>query len=1072
MLETIRLSCLRDYCRAVAAVLCTLSHITSLSAQRPTVCGPDAKMELKCADACIICDIDGFRGRNNNGGQINEGDRPPSFCTSVNHNIQWIGFLAGSSQLTIELAVSGCEDGNRPDGGLEAGIFEVLNCDVPRSVVQSECDSDIGNNTTQVFNMETLVPGNFYYLIIDGNNGDICNYDIRVTRGTTKVPEVNNSGNLRGPQRICQGRAFTYQTNRVPGAPYYDWTLNGQAIGTETDLAQTITFPSDGDYQLCVTASNLCNVGPQECLNIRVGDFSPTRVVRSSCNNEAITVDGRTFTTTAEYPVLLQSRVGCDSTVIYDIRIADRITSSFDTTICAGKTLLFNGQVLSAAGPYSATIQLPSGCDSTVTVNLALTSCGYEIGAQPSNVGCAGGADGAIDVSVIGPGAPYTLRYRRVGDPGYTSFGLEPNGQIVRIPNLRAGSYELIWRDVYDAEQTRSITITEPAPLTVALQATLRFGGFNISCPGARDGEIRVTTQGGTAPYTYRWEDGSTAADRLGLAAGNYRLEVVDARGCRQNLTIALTAPAPIAVTDVALETCANEPVDIGGQLRSSSGVYNITIPARSGCDSLVRYTLTVHPLGASSLDSTICIGWTVDFFGRQLSQAGVYTQTLATVHGCDSVVTLRLQARSCAYEVSTRTENVACAGQRTGVIWIAVDGSEPMYELSWRNSNAALSGRMMLRGDSTPVRLDSLPADVYSMTVTDVFGVQASATPRITAPSPLFTSLASERRGDFDISCAGRSDGRLLATVGGGTPPYRYEWSNGQTSAEASGLSAGQVTLNLIDAKGCVRPSVYTLREPEPVEFVALPLRQGCDPDDEPGGVEVSELTGGQSPYRVLLNSGRPNVLASTYTLDTGQHEVTVVDAQGCTAVREVMVGAPERPTIEVDVLARMLRGDSLRLAPRYIGDIVRYDWAGDASLSCTDCPNPTVRPDSTSIYTVVVTNADGCTATAQLRLNVGINTTIYTPTAFSPNGDGANDGLTIFTAEPGSIIEELQVFDRWGEQVFAKADFAANEPALGWDGTFRGEHLNPAVFVYWARVRIPDVGVELVKSEVMLVR
>ena len=1047
--------------------------LAQVQAQRPAVCGPGASMQLKCQDACIICDIDGFQGRNNNGGQLNEGDLPQDFCTSVNHNIQWIGFLAGSAQLTIELSVSNCQNGNRPDGGLEAGIFEVTDCNLAGARRMSNCDSDIPNGSTQVFTMETLVPGNYYYLVIDGNNGDICDYSVRTTRGTTRVPVVTSSGGLRGPRQVCRGRDFVYTTSAVGGAAYYDWTLDGAPIGSEDDLEQTLTFSADGSYQLCVTASNLCNTGPQECLTIHVGDLSPTRVSLSSCDNTPISVNGRTFTTSGVFPVLLRNRVGCDSSVTYDVRIQGRLESSWDTTICAGKTLRFDGRDLSAAGTYTTILSSSTGCDSTVTLRLQLQSCGYVFGATAQALSCAGADDGQIAAWVEGPGAPYTLRYRAVGAPGYTSLALPPDGTQIILPDLAPGDYELLWRDVYAAEERLVVTVASPAALTVQLRADVKFGGFEVSCPGAADGDLTAEVAGGTAPYTYSWSDSRVGPNITNLTAGAYTLSVIDANGCRQNSTYTLREPLPIPETQVQLATCANEPVVLGGTSYQSSGVYRVVYRARSGCDSAVVYQLTVHPTAATQLDSTICEGWTVDFFGRSLRNSGVYQHTLSTVNGCDSVITLRLMARSCAYQVLAKAVPVACAGDRTGIIEVAVEGSEPTYDLRWRSRVGSLSGALVLSGDATPVSIGNLPAGDYLLEVEDVFGVQKNLMTQVLAPPPLRVTLASDLRGSYDISCAGAADGRLLANAQGGTPPYRYAWSTGAGSAQVAGLAAGPVSVTLTDAHGCEQRQTMTLRQPEPINYEAAAYGQGCDPATEPGGVRIRAVSGGQSPYIVRVDGGPDRRGFANLELAPGQHQILLRDKNGCSSEQAIFVDSLQVPVLQPEPTARLSRGQSTALRVRYFGNIVSYHWSGESSLSCTMCPTPTVSPVETSSYTIEVTGVDGCTARAELRVPVGVNPTLFVPSAFSPDGDGHNDGLTVFAAEAEAVVAQLSVFDRWGELLFERHDFAPNDTALGWQGTFRGERVNPGVFVYVAKVVLPEGDIlETLTGEVTLLR
>ncbi|MBV6653704.1 MAG: gliding motility-associated C-terminal domain-containing protein, partial [Mameliella sp.] len=96
---------------------------------------------------------------------------------------------------------------------------------------------------------------------------------------------------------------------------------------------------------------------------------------------------------------------------------------------------------------------------------------------------------------------------------------------------------------------------------------------------------------------------------------------------------------------------------------------------------------------------------------------------------------------------------------------------------------------------------------------------------------------------------------------------------------------------------------------------------------------------------------------------------------------------------------------------------------------------------------------------------------TGVYAPSGFSPNGDGSNDTFTIF-GEPGKLIEisRLEVYDRWGNQVFLKTNFQPNAPQEGWDGTFRGEALDPAVFVFYAQLVLANGKVTTIQGDLTL--
>jgi gliding motility-associated-like protein len=122
----------------------------------------------------------------------------------------------------------------------------------------------------------------------------------------------------------------------------------------------------------------------------------------------------------------------------------------------------------------------------------------------------------------------------------------------------------------------------------------------------------------------------------------------------------------------------------------------------------------------------------------------------------------------------------------------------------------------------------------------------------------------------------------------------------------------------------------------------------------------------------------------------------------------------------------------------------------------------------DSTTTYTVVVTDSV-CTVTASVTVRIFEfrceEPDIFIPNAFTPNGDGNNDVLLV----RGRFISalELKIFDRWGEMVFETTD-----KALGWDATFNGKPVDPAVFVYWLKVECEGGQTYFKKGNVTVIR
>jgi gliding motility-associated-like protein len=132
------------------------------------------------------------------------------------------------------------------------------------------------------------------------------------------------------------------------------------------------------------------------------------------------------------------------------------------------------------------------------------------------------------------------------------------------------------------------------------------------------------------------------------------------------------------------------------------------------------------------------------------------------------------------------------------------------------------------------------------------------------------------------------------------------------------------------------------------------------------------------------------------------------------------------------------------------YTGPIVSYNWIPQYKLDCSDCPTPFANPNITTKYKVKVEDRYGCINTGGITVVVVCNGENYfIPNIFSPNGDGSND---IFYVRGKGLfrIRSLRIFNRLGEVVFEKREFAPNNPALGWDGKYKGNKPKADVYVY----------------------
>ncbi len=162
---------------------------------------------------------------------------------------------------------------------------------------------------------------------------------------------------------------------------------------------------------------------------------------------------------------------------------------------------------------------------------------------------------------------------------------------------------------------------------------------------------------------------------------------------------------------------------------------------------------------------------------------------------------------------------------------------------------------------------------------------------------------------------------------------------------------------------------------------------------------------------------------------------------------------------------------GKTITLTPTVSADVTNVVWTPSTWVVASSTPSITVKPNLQTEYKVTVKNPGGCTASDLVNVFVlcdGSN--FYIPNTFSPNGDGANDkffprGTGLFT------IKQTRIFDRWGQEVFAKYNYKANDEAAGWDGTFKGQKLAVDVYVYLIEIQCENNATMIYKGNIALI-
>lgn len=504
---------------------------------QPLPCGPVPDMTSTCANACVICDIDGYSGINDD---TQTGQAPPGFCTGTVHHMQWIAFVAGSTNLTITVTPTNCQSGS----GLEVGIYQSQDCQSFQLV--SNCDGDIQEGEVGVFtNTIPLVIGQYYYFVMDGNMGDICRYLIQVTSGSTMVPSLATPELLQGPAVICQGSPATYGIPAVMGATEYAWTIDGVPAGKGSPVS--ITFLTPGLHELCVVAYNVCDTTAAACLTVNVLPGSTTDLAAGICIGDCLQLGDTTICDPGEYLIYLPNAAGCDSILHVTVVRQTFVENDLLASICSTDSLLVGDTWYHPPGQFDVILTAATGCDSIVHLSLASIEC--EISGQVivTNPVCAGDSTGTLAFNVSNGTPPLLYRWERVGG-GSSGNGMLPGVSLpVAISGLPAGTYAVTISDSFGNDLILTAALSDPTPLVVRLQPSI-YSGVNISCAGGADGSIDASVSGGTPGYSYTWEDGSATPGRSGLSADRYAVTVTDRNGCATMAEVLLTEPSPLLV--------------------------------------------------------------------------------------------------------------------------------------------------------------------------------------------------------------------------------------------------------------------------------------------------------------------------------------------------------------------------------------------------------------------------------------------------------------------------------------------------------------------------------------------
>ena len=730
------------------------------------------------------------------------------------------------------------------------------------------------------------------------------------------------------------------------------------------------------------------------------------------------------------------------------------------------------------AGTYFVTItDTVSNCIEVVSVTVVEPTVVTLSTDTIVNVGCNGTATGAIQVTATG------------GTPGYTysmSLGAAGTNTTGIFTTLPEGTYDVYAIDVNGCGDTISVTIGSGSLIAIDLDSV------NISCSSLIDGQVIATVTGGTPfatgfGYTASWTGPSgpiTGMDTLlNVPAGTYTMTVLDAAGCTQTATTTVLAPAPILVTatNVVPATCGDSTGSItltgaGGPsiLDGITGAYEFSLDGGS------TFSRGTNPFTFSNLASG--------------SYQIVIRDTNNTV--CIDVETIDLGSNS-DITGTTTTTNETCYLDADGTATALATSPSGGFTYQWfsdqngivfnvNQTATGLAGNVFdVDGNGT---IDT--AFTYFVIVTDANLCTDTFPAYLDRPDTLSVTANLVQ----DVSCFEGDDGAVTATVDGrDSSAVTYAWNNGATTSfvndlSTMGMDSTAVIVMITDSVGCMSSDTIFVSQPsQPVTGAYTGNTITCAGNID-GVISIDSIVGGTAPYLYSFGAigpyGSDAILSQG--LAAGVYTVYTQDANGCIDSTENII---IRDTINYIVTAFMDQTINMGETVELYGTV--NNLGIDSSLVTWSKLDP-----NTGIMDVVFTGAtalegytpdtfftdmqfvlslnNGCGDSSIVTIEVNQEQTVYVPNAFSPNGDGTNDIFTVYGSNDVSRVKSFMVFDRWGELVHIGEDFAPNsiDPNNGWDGTFRGKAMNPAVFVYFVEVELTNGETVIRKGDVTLIK
>ncbi len=878
--------------------------------------------------------------------------------------------------------------------GLSAGTYSVtvtdsLNCSATATVTITEptpltfslTSENVSCSGGYDGSINLNIQGGTFPYYYSWSNGVTAEDPISLVAGSYQFTATDDNGcSVNGWVTITQPQPLTLTMSKT------DATCNG-ALNGSIDVAVTGgTLPYTYVWVSGQTSEDISGIG--------AGSYAVTVTDSNGC--QAVSVPGILID---EPEILLTTSVVVDCPLpgesFANVTVhADGGSSPYMVSYDGGVSYGLPGVYTSSlpiGSSYSIVLKDSNNCSSPASYNFTIPT-GITASTTFNPCVAPGSGTSAVTVAVTGGEGPYQVSW----DNGNT---FEAAG--VYTGSLGIGnSYSII---AIDSNGCKSLPVQVyiPDSLSVTATASSVAGWYNVSCHNSTDGSIGLQVQGGTSPYEYLWSgpNGFTSVSMniSSLGAGLYTVLVTDSNKCQKAVVINITEPPALNAMTTATQYNGGYQVSCH---ELSDGAITTAV---SGGVSPYMYQWT-GPGSFSSANANI-----------SGISAGTYYLTATDQNGCTITDSLVISEPGEMVASTTNSSysgfGVSCYHGDDGSVTLTTSGGTQPYVYAWSGPNSYTSNAQDLSG---------VKAGTYELIITDQNNCKATLTVMLTEPDPIIL------KGTSTAAACGNAVGSIDMIASGGIFPYNYSWSHGSTSEDPGSLVEGMYTVVVSDQHGCEATLSIQVEKTDALAVSASTRNATCY-EDADGFVDIT-VQSGEEPFVYQWSNGSSQ--EDINGLTASQYTVHIVDNVGCEFSSTYTITQPDK--LELTVTPSLYEtGYNISTHNGTDGYVNAEATGGNQPYQFMWSNGSTAtRIDNLNAGTYSVTcNAGGCISTVSVELKEPSG--LEMPSAFSPNGDGANETFFVkgLDAYPDN---KLVVVNRWGNEVFTTNNYKNT-----WDGT-----------------------------------